>query len=115
MRLPAKGERIIKEDWVVVRDSDRVFAQLNEASFVLSKDEKGTTVFKTFQLDCAAVTKGKKNGNAAFVVADPNGKALVTLHNAGAAQEWVSAIKTAIVVACAERYEPETVAQLRPK
>lgn len=67
------------------------------------------------QLDCAAVTKGKKNGSAAFVLADPNGKLLVTLHNPGAAQEWVAAIKTCIVVACALKYEPDAVAALRGK
>ncbi len=113
VRIPVDPGRIIKEDWVVIRDSDRMYATLTELSFALSRDEKGLNVYRTVQLDCAAVTKGKKNGNPALVVADPNGKLLMTVHNSGVLQEWFNAIKTAIVIACALKYEPESVSSLR--
>ncbi len=114
-RLPPKEtDRVIKEDWVMVRDNERVYARLTEYSFVLSRDEKGVSIVRAVQLENATVAKGKKNGNAALVVADVNGKCLIGLHNHGVAQEWFSAIKSAIIIAYGMKFEPETIMTLRP-
>ncbi len=112
-RLDPDAAHVVKEDWVAVRDGEKMFARLTESSLVLARDEQGTSVFRSFQLDGATVAKGKKNGQAAFVIADCSEKLVVALHNPGAAQEWVDALRGAIVVAYASRFEPESLSTLR--
>jgi hypothetical protein len=112
-RLDPDPKRTLKEDWVTVRESEKVYARLTETSLVISRDETGTSIFRAFQMEGATVAKGKRNGNAAFVIADFKEKLVVQLHNPGAAQEWVNAIRGAIVIAYASKAEPGVVATLR--
>jgi len=45
LRLGKVGE-VVKEDWVQIRDSERMFARLTETSLVVSRDDKGTSIFR---------------------------------------------------------------------
>lgn len=106
--LPAPAKIVDKSAWVNIRDQE-FFAKLSDTKLTLFKDENEGKVIRTVALDDATVVKGKlKNGAAGFVLADALEKVVFGMHNAGAAQEWVDAIRARICIAWAAKYEPET-------
>lgn len=114
--LHITAEMFAREEWVTVKDQN-LFAciDMERGLLLLCRDETRGKVVRSVALHAATVAKGTaKSGQAAFVVADVHGKVVINAHNGGAAQDWVTQLKSAIVVAWARRFEPDTV-KMAPK
>ncbi len=108
--MPALASRA---EWVTVKGQELyAVIDIDKRALLFFRDETRAKVVRSVVLDQATVAKGvvKSKGGVGFVVADAVGRVVVDSHSAG---DWVTHLKSAIIVCWALRYEPESVRSLR--